>query len=398
MYRTRMTTVQQRPLQNNSEYIWSSEYVSAGHPDKLADQISDAVLDMYLAADPHAKVACETMVKGSTVYVAGEITSTTSITEEDLRQRIRTTICQVGYNSDGVHFNGNTCNILFDISQQSPEINNAVVQGALVTAGDQGIMFGYATRDTPTHMPMAIYLAKMFIDEAYGGMGTRYALRPDMKSQISLHYAGGVVTDVRAVVLSMCHDESLTLRAVRELFHDAILPRVLANIPEHIAQMFTNATVYHINPAGSWNVGGPVSDCGLTGRKIVVDQYGADCPIGGGAFSGKDPSKVDRSAAYMARWLALRALAQQPQAHSIQVQLAYAIGQAEPVSYRVYDPTTGIEYGLPDVSVNQLTPSAIIEALRLRAPIYGATARRGHFGVAPYEADGYTHYAWEQLN
>jgi S-adenosylmethionine synthetase len=256
-------------------------------------------------------------------------------------------------------------------------------------------MFGYATRDTPTRMPLAIYLAKLFIEEAYGGMGVRYALQPDMKSQVSLLYSGGVATSVQAVVLSMCHHPSLTLNGVREMFFDAILPRVLAAVPQNIAQMFTAKTVYHINPAGSWNVGGPVSDCGLTGRKIVVDQYGADCPIGGGAFSGKDPSKVDRSAAYMARWLALRALSQQPSAQSIQVQLAYAIGQAEPVSYRVYDPTTGIEYGLPDVSAALLTPGAIMDMLHLRAPIYGATARRGHFGIAPYEERGYRYYSWE---
>ncbi len=391
-----MTSVPQRPLQQQSEYIWSSEYVSAGHPDKLADQLSDAVLDCYLALDPDARVACETMVKGDTVYVAGEITSAAHVPEEQLRTLLRTTICNVGYNSNDVHFNGNTCSIIFNISQQAPEIHQAVGKGALVTAGDQGIMFGYATRDTPTRMPMAIYLAKMFIDEAYGGMGTRYALQPDMKSQISLLYSSGVATSVQAVVLSMCHHTALSLNGVREMFYDAILPNVLAAVPPRVAAMFTERTVYHINPAGAWNVGGPVSDCGLTGRKIVVDQYGADCPIGGGAFSGKDPSKVDRSAAYMARWLALRALAQQPLAHSIQVQLAYAIGQAEPVSYRVYDPTTGIEYGLPDVTVEQLTPGAIINALHLRAPIYGATARRGHFGVAPYEEHGRKHYAWEE--
>ncbi|MBK6291694.1 MAG: methionine adenosyltransferase [Ignavibacteria bacterium] len=390
-----MNTQQQSPLQQQGEYLWSSEYVSAGHPDKLADQLSDAVLDHYLALDPDARVACETLVKGDTVYVAGEITSTAHVSEDELRSLLRTTICGVGYNSNDVHFNGNTCSILFNISQQAPEINTAVGQGALVTAGDQGIMFGYATRDTPTRMPLAIYLAKLFIEEAYGGMGVRYALQPDMKSQVSLLYSGGVATSVQAVVLSMCHLPSLTLHGVREMFSDAILPRVLAAMPHNIAQMFSAKTVYHINPAGSWNVGGPVSDCGLTGRKIVVDQYGADCPIGGGAFSGKDPSKVDRSAAYMARWLALRALSQQPSAQSIQVQLAYAIGQAEPVSYRVYDPTTGIEYGLPDVSAALLTPGAIIDTLHLRAPIYGATARRGHFGIAAYEKRGYRHYSWE---
>jgi S-adenosylmethionine synthetase len=384
-----------QPTNGGGEYVWSSEYVSPGHPDKLADQISDAVLDMYIAADPHAKVACETMVKGSTVYVAGEITSTASYTEDELRNTIRTTICNIGYASDALHFNGNTCTIHFNISQQAPEINTAVVQGASVMAGDQGIMFGYATRDTPTRMPMAIYLAKVFIEEAYGGRGERYAFRPDMKSQVSLQYVGGKASEVRAVVLSTCHEESLSLTALREVFHDVLLPRVLGHVPEEIAALFTKNTAYHVNPAGVWNVGGPVSDCGLTGRKIVVDQYGADCPIGGGAFSGKDPSKVDRSAAYMARWLALRTLSEQPSAHSINVQLAYAIGQAEPVSYRIYDASTGVEYPLPGIGLQQLTPSAIIEALHLRAPIYGVTARRGHFGVAPYVEDGHQHYAWE---
>jgi S-adenosylmethionine synthetase len=378
-----------------STYLWTSEYVSPGHPDKIADQISDTVLDAYLEVDPHAKVACETLVKDQTVVVAGEISSSVSVSQEELERRIRACICAIGYDDDALRYNGNTCSIQFLLSRQSREINNAVVTDKGIAAGDQGIMFGYATRETPTSMPLAIYLAKELITEAYGRVRKSYALRPDMKSQVSLMYDGSRAVAVDSILLSTCHAESLTLSDVEELVREEVIKSVIARQPEHIQTLFTNNPRILVNPAGTWNIGGPVADCGLTGRKIVVDQYGADCEIGGGAFSGKDPSKVDRSAAYMARKLALHTLHNNPSAQRVKVQLAYAIGVAEPVSYRIFDPTTSTEYGLGNFTLEDLTPQAIIDNLHLQSPIYAATARNGHFGVAPYETNGIKHYAWE---
>ena len=378
-----------------SSYLWTSEYVSPGHPDKIADQISDTVLDLYLQHDPNARVACETLVKDNMVLVAGEITAATSISLSTIEDAVRTTIRGIGYDHDSLGFNGDSCELIFKISEQAPEISRAVDGETTLGAGDQGIMFGFATRDTPTSMPLAIYLAKALITEAYGGIGERYALRPDMKSQVSLRFEDGVATAVDSVVFSTCHDTSLSLQDVRALFHDELLPHVLNGLPEHVAALFAHKPTYHINPAGAWHIGGPVADCGLTGRKIVVDQYGADCEIGGGAFSGKDPSKVDRSAAYMARHLALRALTEHPTVRSAKVQLAYAIGVAEPVSVRIYDPASMTELPLAQLSRTDLTPAAIIERLQLNSPIYHNTARYGHFGVQPTTINGIQSHAWE---
>jgi S-adenosylmethionine synthetase len=379
-----------------SSYIWTSESVSPGHPDKIADCISDAILDTYLALDPNAKVACEVMVKNSDVYVCGEISSTANLVEEMLHTVIRETIIGIGYNNDNLRFNGNNVNIHLNVSQQAPEISNAVVVGDELTAGDQGIMFGYATRETPNGMPLAIYLAKRFVTIAYNNAGA-LKLRPDMKSQISVRYENGVPIEVDNVVLSMCHDESYTLNSLRELFHDTIKPLNLSGMVEPLRKLFTNNTKWYINPAGTWNIGGPVSDCGLTGRKIVVDQYGADCQIGGGAFSGKDPSKVDRSAAYMARHIALKTLKQNENANSVKVQLAYAIGEKYPVSHRVYDPTNGTEFGLGDFNVEDLTPNGIISQLGLKSPIYLQTAKLGHFGITPFELNNVKYFQWESV-
>ncbi|MBU3700350.1 MAG: methionine adenosyltransferase [Candidatus Kapabacteria bacterium] len=379
-----------------SRYLWTSESVSPGHPDKIADQVSDTVLDAYLEVDPEAKVACEVLVKDSTVVVAGEISSAVKIPEHSLEQRIRACIDDIGYDREELKFCGSTCTVQFLVSEQSREINKAVVQGEQVAAGDQGIMFGYASRETPTHMPLAIYLAKELINEAYHVTRATHPLRPDMKSQVSLVYDKGQAVAIDSIVFSTCHAESLGLDDARELLRDVVIANVMARQSEHIQSMFSNATRLHLNPAGAWNIGGPVSDCGLTGRKIVVDQYGADCEIGGGAFSGKDPSKVDRSAAYMARHLALHTLKANPDAHAIKVQLAYAIGEAEPVSWRIYDPRTMQEYGLGSFTPSDLTPTAIIQRLALRAPIYAATAIKGHFGVAPYSKDGVKFFAWEE--
>ncbi len=379
-----------------SSYLWTSESVSPGHPDKIADQISDTVLDAYLSVDPQAKVACETLVKDQTVVIAGEITSTVEVSREELEAKVRACIVNIGYDNDKLGYNGATCNIRFLISRQSREINSAVVQSNALAAGDQGIMFGYATRETPNRMPLAIYLAKELINEAYERVRLRHPLRPDMKSQVSIVYENGCATRIDSIVFSTCHDESMTLEHVKELIHEEVVKPVAARQDEHIAALFHDTITYHINPAGEWNIGGPVADCGLTGRKIVVDQYGADCEIGGGAFSGKDPSKVDRSAAYMARHLALRALHEHPHAQSAKVQLAYAIGVPEPVSVRIYDPVMACELPLSSLTPSDLTPSAIIEHLQLHAPIYAATARHGHFGVASKTSGPHVVHAWER--
>lgn len=379
-----------------SSYLWTSESVSPGHPDKIADQISDTVLDAYLSVDPQAKVACETLVKDSTVIIAGEISSTVEVPREELEAKVRACILGIGYDDDRLGYNGATCDIRFLVSRQSREINKAVVQSDSIAAGDQGIMFGYATRETPNHMPLAIYLAKELINEAYERVRMLQPLRPDMKSQVSLVYENGRATRIDSIVFSSCHAESLSIEQVRELIHEEVINATMARQPEHIASLFSN-TKLHINPADSWNIGGPVADCGLTGRKIVVDQYGADCEIGGGAFSGKDPSKVDRSAAYMARHLALRALHEHPTINSAKVQLAYAIGVAEPVSVRIYDPSTMSELSIDGLSPSQLTPSAIIDRLYLHAPIYASTARYGHFGVKPKTEGGKVFHAWEDV-
>lgn len=379
-----------------SQYILTSESVSSGHPDKVADCISDTVLDLYLSDDENAKVACETMVKNSDVYVCGEITSTANITPHQIEERVRETIKYIGYNSDELHFNGDTVKIHLNISAQAPEINKAVVVGDELTAGDQGIMFGYATRETPTRMPLPIYLSKQFIQTAWKNK-TELNLRPDMKSQVSVKFYNGKATEVDNVVLSVCHNEFYTLNSLREMFYDSLKPEVLSNLPDDISSLFTENTKWYINPAGTWNIGGPVSDCGLTGRKIVVDQYGADCEIGGGAFSGKDPSKVDRSAAYMARHIALKMLNSFEDANKIKVQLAYAIGQKYPVSVRIWDPTTGIEYPLTGFSLEDLTPNGIISILKLKNPIYLNTALDGHFGVSPFYYDGVDYHKWEKV-
>jgi|694.fasta_scaffold22967_2 S-adenosylmethionine synthetase len=386
-------------------YVWTSEYVSPGHPDKVADQISDSILDLYLQHDPDARVACETMVKGNSVYIAGEITSKANFLAESdfelIKKTIRDTISSIGYVHPEFGFHSESCTIHMNISAQSPEINRSVDKNQSLGAGDQGIMFGFATNDTPTKMPLAIYLAKEIVQYAYRLIFTDFVgkdiLRPDMKSQISLHYNNGHPTHIDSLVLSCCHSQSLSLRQLQELFHDKILNDIKAIIPENIYSMFTKDTKYYINPAGEWNIGGPISDCGLTGRKIVVDQYGADCEIGGGAFSGKDPSKVDKSAAYMARHIALKTLAEHEHANNIKVQLAYAIGQEFPVSYRIYD-SLGKEYSLGSFSLHDLTPSAIIERLELQNPIYLATSHKGHFGNSSYNVQGINYFTWEDIS
>lgn len=382
------------------EYLWTSEYVSPGHPDKVADQISDTIVDAYLSVDPNAKVAAETMVKGNTIYICGEITSAVELSQADLERKIRATVKDIGYHREEFGFHHESCNIIYNISEQSPEINKSVVkEEERIGSGDQGIIFGMATKLTPTYMPPAIYLSKQIIQLAYNGIWDVFngedMIRPDMKSQVTLLYNEGGVKSIDTIVLSCCHSEAMTVADVKDYFTSHVLAKMKELNPEHIQSWFTNETKFLINPAGEWTIGGPIADCGLTGRKICVDQFGADSPIGGGAFSGKDPTKVDRSAAYMCRHLALETLRSHEESEKIIVQLAYAIGVEYPVSYRIMDPDTKQEYGLGSFTPDDLTPKAIRDRFGLQKPIYLETARKGHFGNTQYETNDIRFFGWD---
>jgi S-adenosylmethionine synthetase len=360
-------------LAQNERYIFTSESVTEGHPDKIADQISDAVLDAVLADDPLGRVACEVLVTTGTCIVAGEITTHTYV---DVPRIARRTIEQVGYNDATYGFDSNTCGVHNLIQSQSPDIAMGVDTGG---AGDQGLMFGYACDETPELMPLPIMMAHKLVRRLSDArrQGLLSFLRPDGKSQVSVEYVGNVPKRIEAVVISTQHSPEIStedLRCqVRKHIIDAVVP----------ADMVDSQTKYHINPTGRFVVGGPHGDTGLTGRKIIVDTYGGMGRHGGGAFSGKDPSKVDRSACYMARYIAKNIVAA-GLATRCEVQLAYAIGVAEPVSVRVDTFGTGT---VPDSRLGelvrsnfQLTPRAIIDTLKLRRPIYRKTAAFGHFG------------------
>jgi S-adenosylmethionine synthetase len=360
-------------LADTQKHIFTSESVTEGHPDKIADQISDAVLDAVLADDPTGRVACEVLVTTGTCIVAGEITTRTYV---DVPRIARGTIDYVGYNDATYGFDSNTCGVHNLIQSQSPDISMGVDTGG---AGDQGLMFGYACQETPELMPMPIMMAHKLcqrLSEARR-QGILEFLRPDGKSQVSVEYAGGKPRRIEAVVISTQHHDDVsteTLRAeVKKHIIDAVVP----------ASMVDSQTKYHINPTGRFVVGGPHGDTGLTGRKIIVDTYGGMGRHGGGAFSGKDPTKVDRSACYMARYIAKNLVAAKL-ASRLEVQLAYAIGVAEPVSVMVNTFGTGRidDAKFEDLvrSNFQLTPRGIIDALKLRRPIYRKTAAFGHFG------------------
>lgn len=378
-----------------SEYLWTSEYVSPGHPDKVSDQISDAILDEHLKLDKTAKVAVETMVKGKKVFVSGEITSINNTV--DIEQIIRDTIRQMGYNDNNNMFSGDNVDIILNITKQSPEINSAVDRGNIIGAGDQGMMVGYATDETPTKMPTSIFLAKNIIDIAMSDVNKKI-YNPDMKSQVTLVMENGHPKFVDTVVFSACHKYEYNHTHINDYFHDIILPTLIDSLPLNIGRMFTYKTKFIINPAGAWYLGGPDADAGVTGRKIVVDQYGADCEIGGGAFSGKDASKVDRSAAYMARNIALYYLTVKNQ-ERIKVQLSYAIGQEQPISVRIFNPITGVEFVVDELFSNSLSPGNIISELKLNNPIYLYTTKNGHFGNKTFtDANGVEYYTWEKYN
>ena len=354
--------------------LFTSESVTEGHPDKIADQISDAILDACLAEDPTSRVACETLTCTGLVVIAGEITTRAYV---DFQTLVRGTIASIGYNNALYGFDSNTCAVISSINKQSGDIAMGVDTGG---AGDQGMMFGYACNETEELMPMPIYLAHKLTEKLteVRKSGKLAYLRPDGKSQVTVEYSeAGKPLRVDAVVISSQHAENIS---TEELRADILKHVIQTTIP---ANLLDAGTKYHINPTGRFVIGGPMGDSGLTGRKIIVDTYGGMGRHGGGAFSGKDPTKVDRSAAYMARYIAKNIVAAKL-AERCEVQLAYAIGVADPVSVRVetFGTSTVDANTLSDlVRANfQLTPKGIIESLNLRRPIYRKTAAYGHFG------------------
>jgi S-adenosylmethionine synthetase len=373
-----------------NNYVFTSESVSEGHPDKVADQISDAVLDAILTQDKRGRVACETLIKTGVVIVAGEVTTSAWV---DVEALVRKTVLDIGYNTSEMGFDGASCGVLNVIGKQSPDIAQGVdrkderKQGA----GDQGLMFGYATNETEVLMPAAITLAHRLVKRQaeVRKKGKLPWLRPDAKSQVTLRYEDDKPVGIEAVVLSTQHSEDISTRALREAVMEEILLPVLPK------KWLDNRTKYHINPTGRFVVGGPVGDCGLTGRKIIVDTYGGFARHGGGAFSGKDPSKVDRSAAYAARYVAKNIVAA-GLADRCEVQVSYAIGVAEPTSIMIETFGTGkvTRERLTQLVRKHfdLTPYGLREMLDLVRPIYQMTAAYGHFGRTEKE------FTWERTD
>ncbi len=366
-------------------HLFTSESVCAGHPDKVADQISDAVLDAMLTDDPMSRVACETLVTTGLVLVAGEITTKTYV---DIPALVRRTIKDIGYTDPTIGFHYETCAVITTIDKQSPDIALGVDTGG---AGDQGLMFGYACRDTKEFMPMPIALAHALCERlaVVRQKGILPYLRPDGKTQVTVEYDGRTPVRVHTVVCSNQHEAHVTQAQIKR---DVIKHVIKAVIP---AKLLDRDTIYHVNPTGRFVVGGPHGDCGVTGRKIIVDTYGGKGSHGGGAFSGKDPSKVDRSASYMARHIAKNIVAA-GLADEIEVQVAYAIGVVEPVSVNVDACGTGrisdraFEKLIREVF--PLSPNGIIKYLNLRRPIFTETARHGHFGRR------HPFFTWEETN
>ncbi|GAB7027682.1 methionine adenosyltransferase [Geotalea toluenoxydans] len=362
------------------DYIFTSESVSEGHPDKVADQVSDAILDAILAQDPRSRVACETLVTTGMAVIAGEITTNAIV---DYPKIVRETIKEIGYNDSAMGFDWETCAVLTSIDKQSPDIAQGVDEGQGLFkdqgAGDQGLMFGYACTETPELMPMSILLShklvKKLADVRKGGILD--FLRPDSKSQVSIRYENDRPVHVDTVVISSQHTPEVSYETIKEGIIEEVVKKIIP------AELMNDSTRFLINPTGRFVIGGPMGDCGLTGRKIIVDSYGGHGAHGGGAFSGKDPSKVDRSAAYMGRYVAKNLVAA-GLAEKCEVQVAYAIGVAEPVSVMVDTSGTG---KIPSARIAQivrevfdLRPRAIIEQLDLLRPIYKKTAAYGHFG------------------
>lgn len=366
-------------------YLFTSESVSEGHPDKVADQISDSILDALLTQDKYSRVAVETMVTTGQVIVAGEVTTNAYV---DMHEVIRNTIKEIGYTKAEYKFDAESCGILNAIHSQSADIAMGVNTGG---AGDQGMMFGYANNETPELMPAAIMFAhqlvKKLADIRKKNLKLMPYLRPDAKSQVTIEYEGRKPIRVDAVVISTQHDPNVSQKRIKD--------DIIANVIKKVipARLLDNKTKYYVNPTGNFVIGGPHGDSGLTGRKIIVDTYGGRAPHGGGAFSGKDPSKVDRSAAYATRHLAKNVVAA-GLAEECQIQVAYAIGVAEPVSIYVQTFGTGV---MPDAEISKIlvknvdmTPRGIIKRLNLLRPIYKNSAAYGHFGR--------NEFSWEQLD
>jgi S-adenosylmethionine synthetase len=375
-----------------SSFLFTSESVSEGHPDKVADQISDAVLDAILAQDPRSRVAAETLVKDNLVVLAGEITTGAKV---DYAQVARNTIRRIGYTDPAIGFEADTATVLVQYGEQSQNIAQGVNEGQGLDldqgAGDQGLMFGYACDETPEYMPLAIYLSHRLVErQSQLRRDGRLAwLRPDAKSQVTIRYTDGKPDAIETVVLSTQHQPGLTHKQIEEAVIEQVIKPVLPK------QLVKGAIKYLVNPTGSFEIGGPKGDCGLTGRKIIVDTYGGSAPHGGGAFSGKDPSKVDRSAAYAARYVAKNVVAA-GLATKCLVQVSYAIGVAKPTSVMVTTSGTG---KVSDEKISELVqkhfdlrPKGIVQMLDLLRPIYEKTASYGHFGRDEPE------FSWEKTD
>ena len=377
-------------------YLFTSESVSEGHPDKIADQISDTLLDNFLAFDEQSKVACETLVTTGQVVLAGEVRSNTYL---DVQQIARDVINDIGYTKGAYQFSGDSCGVISLIHEQSPEINQGVDRESKEEqgAGDQGMMFGYATTETENYMPLALDIShKTMIELAKLRRENKDLtyLRPDAKSQVTIEYSDDNIPQrIVAIVLSTQHDQFMEddekmLQQIKDDIINILMPRVIEQLPEYVQKLFNDDIAYHINPTGKFVIGGPHGDAGLTGRKIIVDTYGGKGAHGGGAFSGKDPSKVDRSAAYASRHVAKNLVAAGV-ADEVLVQVSYAIGVAEPTSISIdtygtskVDLSNG-EIALKVKEIFDMRPAAIEERLKLRNPIYRETAAYGHMGKEP---------------
>ncbi|QBY05062.1 methionine adenosyltransferase [Thalassotalea sp. HSM 43] len=383
-----------------AKHYFTSESVSEGHPDKIADQISDAVLDAIIAQDKHARVACETMVKTGVAIISGEVTTEAWV---DLESITRKVITDIGYTSSDVGFDGETCGIMNLIGQQSPEIAQGVDRAKPEEqgAGDQGLMFGYATSETPSLMPAPLYYSHRLVERQaeMRKSGVLPWLRPDAKSQVTFVYEDNKPVAIDAVVLSTQHNPDISQEDLYEAVMENIIKHVLP------AELLTEQTKYFINPTGRFVIGGPVGDCGLTGRKIIVDTYGGMARHGGGAFSGKDPSKVDRSAAYAGRYVAKNIVAS-GLAERCEIQVSYAIGVAEPTSISIETFGTGkVDEDTLIKLVREnfdLRPYGITKMLDLLHPMYQMTAAYGHFGREPFEMtvgdDSFTAFSWEKTD
>ncbi len=390
-------------------YLFTSESVSEGHPDKVADQISDAILDEFLRQDPESKVACETLCTTGLVVVSGEVKSNAYV---DIQHKVREVIETIGYNDAALGFEASSCGVLSAIHEQSPDINQGVERAEADEqgAGDQGMMFGYACRETAAYMPAAIMLSHLLVKKLakIRKEGTEMTyLRPDAKSQVTIEYnEAGVAQRVHTIVISTQHSEDVSVEDIRRDVENILMPQLKASLAkreDQLGDLIKDDYILHVNPTGKFCIGGPKGDTGLTGRKIIVDTYGGRSGHGGGAFSGKDSSKVDRSAAYAVRHIAKNIVAA-GLADEASVQVAYAIGVAKPVSFFI-DTRGTSKVGMTDGELSSkiealvdLRPAKIVERFGLKSPIFLPTAAYGHFGHKSYEKDGLVFFPWERLD